>query len=190
MTDETPDTAAKAEAARFLVGDSEALDMANKDDPFRQHRLFDFVDRLLKDREQRKAAYEALQQRLAEAEKAGGFCEQHKPSGGTRSCLVCGCIRLSSALSRIDYAVGGPNEYGVSQYDAEPDEERVVQRVENVLAARDREAERMRPIVELSVKIKRDRETGCALDGDESAWDAAVDAYLAAGPDAGKEKQG
>lgn len=76
--------------------------------------------------------YDMARKRAEDAEKAGGFCDKHKPNGGARNCLVCGCERLSHALSRIDYALGPPNGMGVSDYDLHYDEEAVVKRVENL----------------------------------------------------------
>lgn len=64
-------------------------------------------------------------------EKEAAFCKDHQPTGGTRAhCLVCACIKLSSALSQIDYALGVPNEHECSPYDFDCDEDRVVRRVQ------------------------------------------------------------
>ena len=46
-----------------------------------------------------------------------------------------GCIRLSYAIDRIDYACGEPNEMEVSDYAIHQNEERVVQRVKEKLEA-------------------------------------------------------
>lgn len=43
--------------------------------------------------------------------------------------LKQGCIKLSFAISQIDYAIGEPNEMGVSTYDVFPCPEDVVERV-------------------------------------------------------------
>jgi len=52
------------------------------------------------------------------------------PNGGVRSsCLVCGLIKLSSALSRICYATEPPNEMECSAYDVHCDEDAVVDAV-------------------------------------------------------------
>lgn len=71
-----------------------------------------------------------------EAHKAAApLCEKHAPNGGARSgCLVCSGMRLSGALSKIDYICGEPNEYEFSQYDADFDEARVVGRVKTLRA--------------------------------------------------------
>ena len=54
-------------------------------------------------------------------------CEEHEPSGGARSgCVICGLIDLNRAISRIDYALGRQNEMGVSLYDVDVSEERVI----------------------------------------------------------------
>jgi len=69
--------------------------------------------------------------------KAAPLCEKHQPSGGARSgCLVCAGIKLSAALSRIDYIIGAPNEYQICQYDADCDEDGVVKRVEKAIGVK------------------------------------------------------
>lgn len=79
-------------------------------------------------------AAEALE--ALEAHKAAApLCEKHAPNGGARSgCLVCSGMRLSGALSEIDYVCGEPNEYESSLYDADFDEARVVGRVKALRA--------------------------------------------------------
>jgi hypothetical protein len=57
------------------------------------------------------------------------WCVDHDKSGGTTNCLVCACVELSSALSRIDYLLGEPNEMGLSDYDVHCDPDKVVERV-------------------------------------------------------------
>lgn len=46
-----------------------------------------------------------------------------------------GCIKLSFAIDRIDYACGEPNEFEVSDYAFHQNEEHVVQRVNKQLEA-------------------------------------------------------
>lgn len=58
------------------------------------------------------------------------WCEEHaRETGGTRGCLVCACVEMSRALSRIDYMCGPENEMGLSDYDVHCDPARVVERV-------------------------------------------------------------
>ncbi len=67
--------------------------------------------------------------------KATALCEEHQPTGGVRSqCLVCSMRKLSEAISRIDYALGQPNEMEVSLYDVWPDEDKVVERAQKFAA--------------------------------------------------------
>lgn len=63
---------------------------------------------------------------------AAGFCDKHKPDGGHRNCLVCGCEKLSFALDKISYTCGEPNEMGVSNYSVNYDEYEVVKQVEQL----------------------------------------------------------
>lgn len=59
-------------------------------------------------------------------------CEEHKPNGGTRTeCLECYIIKLTYALSKIDYLCGEPNEMQSSAYDTHCDENLVVKAVES-----------------------------------------------------------
>lgn len=44
-----------------------------------------------------------------------------------------GCISLSHAIDRIDYACGDPNEMGVSDYCVHQNEELVIERVKDML---------------------------------------------------------
>lgn len=68
-----------------------------------------------------------LTEKLHIYEKASGFCEKHKPTAGWCSCLKCVCIELSRAISRIDYALGPPNEMELSAYDVHCEESVVVE---------------------------------------------------------------
>ena len=62
------------------------------------------------------------------------LCSKHFPNGGKRNkCLVCACMELSQALSRIDYLMGAPNEYQVSTYDVFPVPRDVVHRAERYI---------------------------------------------------------
>lgn len=55
------------------------------------------------------------------------LCHEHMPTGGTRGgCVICAQIKLSGALSRIDYACGPENDQQVSDYDVHCDEDAVV----------------------------------------------------------------
>ena len=66
--------------------------------------------------------------------KAAPLCEEHKPDGGARgNCLVCGLMKLSAALSEIDYLCGPPNNMHVSDYDIYYDENAVVEKVRKLL---------------------------------------------------------
>lgn len=78
---------------------------------------------------------ETARNELDEVQKAAGFCHKHQPNGGARNCLVCGCEKLSHALSRIAYACEPSNEMEVSSFDLYCDEEAVVCQVKSSLAA-------------------------------------------------------
>lgn len=66
---------------------------------------------------------------------AAPLCGKHQPSGGTRGgCVICSGLKLEAAFSRIDYLCGEPNEQGVSNYDLDYNEDRVVERVRAALA--------------------------------------------------------
>jgi len=78
-----------------------------------------------------------LERELAEALKAGSFCELHKPSGGARNCLVCGCEKLTFALDKISYHLGEPNEHGLSEYGNHYNEDVVIEQAKALSKNRD-----------------------------------------------------
>lgn len=71
-----------------------------------------------------------LRNDLARVRKAAGFCAKHEPDGGARNCLVCGCERLSGALSKIASMCEGYPE--VTAYDCHCNEDLVVKQVEEL----------------------------------------------------------
>ena len=83
--------------------------------------------------ERADADNQRLRDALDQYKAAAPLCDNHKPNGGARAaCLVCGLIELNSAISRIDYALGEPNEYEVSGYDVHCNPEPVVIGAANV----------------------------------------------------------
>ncbi len=122
---------------------------------------------------QRTKERDAALAEAAQLKAASGFCEKHQPNGGTRNCLVCGCIKLSNALHQIDYALGSPNEMEVSDYSLHANEDAVVERVKSALtASRERVAELER------VKIERlELAEKCFIAGCESAGDTVSRDY-------------
>lgn len=75
-----------------------------------------------------------LVERAEKAEAAAGFCDKHKPDGGHRNCLVCGCENLQHALIRISYLCETPNEMQVSDYSIHYNEDAVVKQLQDKLA--------------------------------------------------------
>lgn len=61
-------------------------------------------------------------------------CERNEAREYAERCKQ-GCINLSFAIDRIDYACGEPNEFEVSDYALHQNEEHVVQRVKEKLEA-------------------------------------------------------
>ncbi len=97
--------------------------------------------RLKKKLEESEFMVERLQESVArmvkkwhDAMNAGGFCAKHKPTGGTRSCLVCACQKLTHILEKIDYALSEPNEMGVSDYSLHYNEDEVLRKVKELVA--------------------------------------------------------
>ena len=70
--------------------------------------------------------------------------------------LVDGAKILARALSRIDYACGEKNDMECSLYDVDCDEERVVGRVQSLLAERDKEVERLKAEIQIERECDRD----------------------------------
>lgn len=64
--------------------------------------------------------------------QAAGFCDKHKPNGGSRNCLVCATEKLSYTLSRISYICSQPNEMEVSDYSVNYNEDEVVKQVKQL----------------------------------------------------------
>lgn len=79
------------------------------------------------------------QMRIYEAQDIEETCEQLERERDERREYAerCkeGCIKLSFAIDRIDYACGNPNEMEVSDYALHQNEEHVVQRVKEKLEA-------------------------------------------------------
>lgn len=92
-----------------------------ENDPNLPDEAADEIDRLTAELDQHK--------------KSAAFCDEHQPKGGQRGlCLVCACQNLSSALSRISYLCGQPNEMQCGPYDIHCDETAVVEQVERLTA--------------------------------------------------------
>lgn len=87
---------------------------------------------------------DTLQRSNAELQAAAGFCEKHKPDGGARNCLVCGCIELSHALHQIDYIFSEKTEMEVSDYDLHQNPDEVVSRTKLKVAELSAQVERLR----------------------------------------------
>jgi hypothetical protein len=101
---------------------------------------------------------ESLAAQLESHRKAARLCDEHQPTGGTRSgCLVCGLIRLSAALSRISYACEEPNDQQCSSYDVHCDEDAVVKQVQDRLAALAPPVHQEQPNPELVAALIRDQ---------------------------------
>lgn len=69
------------------------------------------------------------------------LCEKCNHATGTRSgCPYCALTKLGDALSQVDSALDEPEEIaiGVSRYDVDLDEVRVVERVRSIVAERNR----------------------------------------------------
>lgn len=63
------------------------------------------------------------------------LCEEHGSGRGARSgCPYCAIIKLTAALSKIDYLCGPPNEMQCSGYDVHCDENAVVEHVRLALS--------------------------------------------------------
>lgn len=86
---------------------------------------------------------EELQAELRTYRQGMPTCDKHKPDGGFRNgCLICGAIRDTHVLSRIDAVVQRvPENPGVSQFDVDYDAEGVYARVKHRIDTLDRAAE-------------------------------------------------
>jgi len=105
---------------------------------------------------------------------ATALCEEHPPVGTRGQCIICAGAKLQAALSHIDYALGEPNEMGVSLYDADYDENRVVARVEGLRA----DAERYRWLRDVGDATWRP--FGLRTGYSAATADAAIDAAIRA----------
>lgn len=121
-------------------------------------------------------------------QRAAAWCDKHKPDGGARGqCVICAGQKLSSALSRISYLCGAPNEMECGTYDVFPDEDAVVAQVQALITERDAlrlDAERYRKWrADYANTSTIPTNLGIALADTwtEDAIDAAIDAAMSKG---------
>lgn len=87
-------------------------------------------DKWMEDARLRAENTEHWRDKANRLQDSAGFCDQHQPDGGVRNCLVCGIIKLGSALSQICTIIEGPGL--ANSYDVAQDEERVVEQVKKL----------------------------------------------------------
>lgn len=89
---------------------------------FRARELHDFARKLERERDEARTQADNLVQELEKSKAYANRCKQ-------------GCISLSFAIDRIDYACGEPNEMECSDYCIHQNEKHVVKRVNEKLSA-------------------------------------------------------
>lgn len=113
-----------------------------------------------------------LKRQLDRALRAGGFCKEHTPSGGTRSCLVCSCKKMQNSIHHICREIEGHPH--ISSYSESFDDESVIKKTQELRAERDKYLKALEEIRDLSKDLPEPTEE-CDVAIVAIGWDEHTD---------------